>query len=168
MMMKKILFAIALFTLSTTSLMAQNTEIWLVRHAEKDQSNPQDTDPNLSEEGKIRAKDLALYLKKEKFDVAYVTATKRAHQTIDSLIIPKVIEYKDVQGLVDSIKKNYTGKTVMICGHSNTLLDIITAFGAKKPLEDLTEDDYDYIFELSVKEDKAKVKMDHFGRPHRL
>ena len=166
--MKKLLVFLSLSLLFINVISAQTTTVWIVRHAEKDKSNPQDNDPSLSDEGKIRVSDLAKYLKKVKFDVAFATPTKRTHQTLDSLVIPKVINYKDIKSLVDSIKTNYVGKTVMVAAHSNTVLEIIEALGGKKPKEELTDDDYDYIFELSVKEDKARVKMDQYGRPHHL
>jgi len=166
--MKKLLLLFSLTLLFTQISFAQTTDIWVVRHAEKDKTNPEDKNPNLSDEGRIRAGDLAIYLKKVKFDVAFATPTKRTHQTLDSLVIKKVIDYKDVKELVDDIKKNYVGQTIMIAGHSNTVLEIVEAFGAKRPREDLTDDDYDYIFHLTVKEEKAKVKMDQYGRPHHL
>jgi len=166
-MKRFLLFFAILLSLATVTL-AQTTEVWIVRHAEKDTSNPNEKDPNLSEEGKIRAGDLAIYLKKVKFDAAFSTPYKRTHQTLDSLIIPKVINYNDIKSLVDSVQMNFAGKTVIIAAHSNTLLEIIEAFGGKRPMEMLTDDDYDYIFRLSVKEDKAKVKKDQFGRPHHL
>jgi len=166
--MKKLFVVLLLTFLFNNLISAQTTTVWIVRHAEKDKSNPQDNNPNLSDEGRVRAGDLAKYLKKEKFDVAFATPTKRTHQTLDSLVIPRVIDYKDIKSLVDSIKTNYAGKTVMVAGHSNTVLEIIEALGGKRPKEELTDDDYDYIFELSVKEDKARVKMDQYGRPHHL
>lgn len=166
--MKKLFVLLALTLLFINIVSAQTTTVWVVRHAEKDKSNPQDNNPSLSEEGRIRAGDLAAYLKKVKFDVAFATPTKRTHQTLDSLVIPKVVNYKDIKSLVDSIKTNYVGKNVIIAGHSNTVLEIIEAFGGKRPKEELTDDDYDYIFELSVKGDKARVKMDQYGRPHHL
>lgn len=166
--MKKLFLFFFLCLIFSKVNFAQTTEVWVVRHAEKDKTNPEDKDPNLSDEGKIRAGDLATFLKKTKFDVAFSTPYKRTHQTLDSLIIPKVINYNDPKSLVDSVKKNYAGKTIIVAGHSNTVLEIIEAFGGKRPKEMLTEDDYDYIFRLTIKDDKAKVKMDQFGRPHHL
>jgi len=166
--MKKLILFFFLSLISSKATFAQTTEVWVVRHAEKDKTNPEDKDPNLSDEGRIRAGDLATFLKKTKFDVAFSTPYKRTHQTLDSLIIPKVINYNDPKSLVDSVKKNYAGKTIIVAGHSNTILEIIEAFGGKRPKEMLTEDDYDYIFRLTIKDDKAKVKMDQFGRPHHL
>lgn len=166
--MKKLILFFFLSLIFSKATFAQTTEVWVVRHAEKDKKNPEDKDPNLSDEGRIRAGDLATFLKKTKFDVAFSTPYKRTHQTLDSLIIPKVINYNDPKSLVDSVKKNYAGKMIIVAGHSNTILEIIEAFGGKRPKEMLTEDDYDYIFRLTIKDDKAKVKMDQFGRPHHL
>ncbi|KLT64577.1 phosphoglycerate mutase family protein [Pedobacter sp. BMA] len=166
--MKKLLLILSFTLLYSAAVLAQTTEIWIVRHAEKDKSDQKNNDPNLSEEGKIRAGDLANYLSKVNFDVAYSTPYKRTRQTLDSIIIQKVLTYKQPKSLTDSVKKNYTGKTIMVAGHSNTVLEIIEAFGGIRPKEMLTEDDYDYIFHLTIKDDKVKVKMDHFGRPHHL
>lgn len=166
--MKKLFLLLSLSFVLATVTLAQTTEVWIVRHAEKDKTNPEDKDPELSDEGRIRAGDLATFLKKTKFDAAFCTPYKRTHQTLDSLVIPKVINYSDPKSLVDSVMKNYAGKKVIVAGHSNTVLEIIEAFGGKRPKEMLTDDDYDYIFRLTVKDDKAKVKMDQFGRPHHL
>lgn len=166
--MKRLILFFTLSFLLSTAVLAQTTDVWVIRHAEKDKTNPEDKDPNLSEEGRIRAADLAIYLKKVKFDAGFSTPYKRTHQTLDSLIIPKVINYKDPKSLVDSVRKNYAGKTIIVAAHSNTVLEIIEAFGGKRPMEMLTDDDYDYIFRLTVKDDKAKVKKDQFGRPHHL
>ncbi|WP_443937287.1 histidine phosphatase family protein [Pedobacter sp. MW01-1-1] len=166
--MKKFFILLSFLILGTSFSQAQTTEIWIVRHAEKDTSNPQDKNPDLSVEGQIRAHDLAIYLKKVSFDYAFTTDFKRTRQTIDSLIVPKVKVYTDTKALADTIKQNYLGKTIIIAGHSNTILETIEALGADRPLDMLTEDDYDYIFHLTLKNDKAKVKIDHFGRPHHL
>lgn len=166
--MKKLLIFLSITFLFLNQTKAQTTEIWVVRHAEKEKSDPQEKNPDLSEAGKVRARDLATFLKKEKIDVAFTTPYKRTHQTLDSLVIPKVIEYNDIKSLVENIKTNYSGKKIIIAGHSNTVLEIIEAFGGKRPREELTDDDYDFIFRLTVKGDKAKVKMDQYGVPHHL
>ena len=166
--MKKASLLVFFFLSFSTWIYAQTTNIWVVRHAEKDKSNPAEKNPDLSEDGEIRAGDLAKYLKKVNIDVAFSTATKRTHQTLDSVVISKVIDYKDIPSLVSEVKKSYLGKTIIIAGHSNTVLEIVEAFGAKRPKKELTEDDYDYIFHVTLKNDKAKVKMDQYGVPHHL
>nr|WP_199157704.1 phosphoglycerate mutase family protein [Pedobacter sp. ASV2] len=171
--MKKILLLLSLTFIFSQFAFAQTTEIWIVRHAEKDKTNPADKNPNLSDEGKIRAGDLSRFLKKEKFKAAFSTPYNRTHQTLDSLIAKNKITITDynvteTKELVENVKKNFEGKTVIIAGHSNTVLELIEAFGGKRPKEELTDDDYDYIFHLTLKGDKARVKMDQYGRPHHL
>jgi len=53
--MKKLLVLLSLTLLFANIISAQTTTVWIVRHAEKDKSNPQDTNPNLSDEGRVRA-----------------------------------------------------------------------------------------------------------------
>ncbi|MCZ4243130.1 SixA phosphatase family protein [Pedobacter punctiformis] len=171
--MKKLLLFLSITLLFTRFTIAQTTEVWIVRHAEKDKTNPSDKNPGLSEEGKIRAGDLNTFLKKEKLDAAFSTPFNRTHQTLDSLIAKNKITVTDYnvtepKDLVENIKKNFAGKTVIVAGHSNTVLELIEAFGGKRPKEELTDDDYDYIFHLTLKGDKARVKMDQYGRPHHL
>jgi len=164
----KNLILLLFISLSSVALRAQTTDIWIVRHAEKEKANPEEKDPDLSVEGEERAGALAVYLKKENIDVAFTTPYKRTRQTIDSLVIPKVISYTEIPAMIELIKKSYLGKKIIIAGHSNTVMQIIEALGGKKPKDELTEDDYDYIFHLTLKGDKAKVKSDFYGNPHHL
>ena len=62
--------------------------------------------------------------------------------------------------------KNAIGKKMLIIGHSNTVQEILVAFGASKPVKDLTDDDYDYIFMLTIKGDKKEVKVERYGAEH--
>ena len=74
--MKRLILFFTLSFLLSTAVLAQTTDVWVVRHAEKDKTNPEEKDPNLSDEGRIRAADLAIYLKKVKFDAGLVRPTK--------------------------------------------------------------------------------------------
>ncbi|HQS07084.1 MAG TPA: phosphoglycerate mutase family protein, partial [Daejeonella sp.] len=57
------------------------TTIYIVRHAEKDVSDPKNQDPELSSEGMERAEALADKLKEIKLDAAFATKYKRTSQT---------------------------------------------------------------------------------------
>jgi broad specificity phosphatase PhoE len=73
---------------SLTSLSAQQkgaTVVYLVRHAEKDLSNPGDKNPPLTEQGKIRAQHLADKLKKKKIEAIYSTKFDRTMSTVKPL-----------------------------------------------------------------------------------
>ena len=43
-----------------------------------------------------------------------------------------------------------SGKTILICGHSNTLIPIIEALGAKPPVTSISEDAYDNFFKVTI------------------
>ena len=71
-------------------------------------------------------------------------------------------------GLLDLITQNANGKSVLIVGHSNTVLETIEALGGKRPVALLTDDDYDYIFKVELEVRKpVVVNFFHFGQVHR-
>lgn len=73
-------------------------------------------------------------------------------------------EAHDVAQLRERVRTEYKGKTVVIAGHSNTLLPIIKAFGAKSPLEQIGENQYDNLFRLKISpRGKASVQAFKYG-----
>ena len=150
-----------------TTVQAGTTTVYLVRHAEKDTRNPDDQDPELTEAGRKRALALKHYLEDEKVDGFFSTPYKRNQQTLTPLAQGRPIQFyqsHDYTLLRDKILSEYKGKTVVVVGHSNTVLPIIEAFGAKKPIKEITERDYDNIFKLTISpKGKAKVEAHKFG-----
>ncbi|MES3019457.1 MAG: phosphoglycerate mutase family protein [Bacteroidota bacterium] len=138
---------------------AEKTVVYIVRHGEKDVSDPKNSDPNLSADGQERAKALVKRLKKEKFAAVYSTKYKRTNQT-GRLVAEKnnltIISYNpsDPKALAELVKSKHKGQRVLIVGHSNTVLELAEAFGVTRPLAALTDDDYDFLF---------KVEIDHGG-----
>ena len=171
--MKKLLLLFVLSLGLQHTLYAQKAlKVWIVRHAEKDASDPQDKDPDLSPDGAKRAEALMKKLKGQKIDSIFVTDYKRTKLTGFPLadrigISLKTYEAAAAKQLAASLKANAAGKKILIVGHSNTVLELIEAFGGKRPLAKLTDNDYDYIFELSIKGDKVDVKTDHYGEESR-
>ncbi|RYG19200.1 MAG: histidine phosphatase family protein [Chitinophagaceae bacterium] len=169
--MKKLLIIFALLFVGQQTISAQTTKIWVVRHAEKDVSDPKDRDPDLSPEGKERAQALAKYLKGEQLDSIFSTNYKRTkltgYPTADKIgLTIKTYDPAAQKAFVEGLVRNAKGKKMLIIGHSNTVQEILMAFGAEKPVKDLTDDDYDYIFLLTLKGDKKEVKVERYGVPH--
>ena len=146
---------------------AGTTTVYLVRHAEKDTSNPNDQDPDLTEAGRKRAQALKAYLQEVKVDGFFSTPYKRNQKTLVPLAQGRPIQFyesHDYTLLRNKILSEYKGKTVVVVGHSNTILPIIEAFGAKKPIAEITDNDYDNIFRLVVSpKGKVKVEAQKFG-----
>jgi phosphohistidine phosphatase SixA len=171
----KNLFPFTLFFLLTflalTNLYAQQkrtTVVYLVRHAEKDMSNPGDKNPPLTEQGNTRAQHLADKLKKEKVGAIYSTKFDRTMSTVKPLAEQKKLAIKEYHGLdYEALKKQIEankGKTIVICGHSDNLIPIMKAFGAIPPVEKIADTEYDNLFKMVVTPDgKAIATVEKFN-----
>ena len=145
----------------------KTTTIYLVRHAEKVTTNPQDKDPGLTPEGFKRAEDLKQFLKNEEIDAFFTTPYKRNQLTLLPVAQGRkvqVYDAHDFENLKERIMQHYKGKTVLVVGHSNTLLPLIEAFGGKKPMTEITENQYDNIFKIKVSpQGNVQVEAQKFG-----
>lgn len=164
--MKKLLFTFLLL-FPCFLLQAQTTQIYIVRHAEKDLSDKGNPNPNLSEAGKQRAGKLLTTLKKVKFSAAYATPFSRTQQTIEPIALFNKIEItnydpRNIKSLVEEILSKYSGKNIIIVGHSNTILETLEAFGVKKPFDTIAEDDYTNLFHLTIEKDKATLQSSRY------
>ena len=155
------------------SLMALSTQaqttVWIVRHAEKDLKNPADKDPALSLDGQDRAKDLASLLLPQRILAVYSTPLKRTMQTAEPTAYGhgvKVQTYDpaDPAALVSSILREHKGGSVVIVGHSNTVLELVEAFGIKRPIPALNDDDYEYIFSVKVQGNSIQLMTSQYGK----
>ncbi len=134
---------------------AKPTVVYIVRHAEKVTSDPADRDPDLTDAGKERAEELTRRLKEEPIAAVYTTNYKRTRHTIEPLAKAKNVtiqEYdvKQPRQLVSQVLENNKGQTVVVAGHSNTLLELIEAFGSQRPISTIDEDEYYYLFRLEI------------------
>jgi phosphohistidine phosphatase SixA len=132
------------------------TVIYLVRHAEKDETTSP-TDPALSAVGQVRALDLRQLLARHHPVALFTTDTKRTRATLAPLaealqLEPMVYDPHRGRDLVDRIAKEYAGKQVVVVGHSNNLLSLIDDFGATPPVEEIGDDEYEYLFTVRVAE----------------
>ena len=146
---------------------ANVTTVYLVRHAEKETLNPNDQDPDLTAVGLKRAEDLKTYLQNVPIDAFFSTKYKRNQKTIAPLAQGRPIQFYEAHDFADireRVLTDFKGKTVLIVAHSNTLLPLIEAFGAKKPFAQIGDNDYDNIFRLRISgKGKATVQAKKFG-----
>jgi 2,3-bisphosphoglycerate-dependent phosphoglycerate mutase len=148
------------------------TTIYILRHSEKDVSDPKNQDPELSIDGRERAEALAVKLKGIKLDAAFATKYKRTRQTAsysanNNKLEVQTYDAQDFRGISELVKTRYNGRKVLIVGHSNTVLELLEAFGAKRPLFALADDDYDLFFELTIDSNgKVDLKTMRYGKSH--
>ncbi len=145
------------------------TKIYLVRHAEKESGS----DPVLTTAGKKRAGDLMRKLMNKHLRHVYVSQYRRTQMTADSMRIQLGIDTvhytADTTGedLFNTIRQhNDWGKTILVVGHSNTILRIAMRLGVKNnaPLE-IPDNEFDNLFLLQYKKGKAILSWSKYGMP---
>ncbi|WP_426059362.1 SixA phosphatase family protein [Hymenobacter sp. B1770] len=142
------------------------TTVYIMRHAEKDLT-PGLADPLLTPVGEARARALHQQLRRVKPAALFTTDTKRTRATLAPLaaatkLMPQV--YDAPAALAEQIRRNYVGKTVVVVGHSNTLLPLVTSLGAQAPLSEIKDEEYSYLFEVRIADGTAPtVKVMQYG-----
>ncbi len=140
------------------------TTIVLVRHAER--LNNTDTTP-LSPAGFQRARALRHALDSAGIQGIFVSDKLRSRQTADSLRIahalPQIQIPKDsIAQLVDSLRGR-SGQRLLVIGHSDTVPQIIAAYGVEPPA--VSENEFDKMFILTVRQRSTKLLRLQYGAP---
>lgn len=141
---------------------AETTVYYLIRHAEKDRSNPQDANPLLTEKGLQRAQNWALYFDTIPLAAVYSTDYIRTKLTATPTAKSKNLELQIYQpnALYDSVfKASTSGKKVLIVGHSNTTPMLVNKIVNTNNYEDLNDDDFSSLFIVTIKNNQAKATV---------
>lgn len=162
------LFALVLVGGSVRAQDAITTFI-LVRHAEK--ANDGTNDPDLTDQGRSRAKELVALLGETKIDAVYSTPYKRTRNTVFPLASSKNLTLLDYTPMkdeaMDQLLEKYRGGTIVICGHSNTTPWIANYFLGRDEFPSFEDSDYDNILLLTIlKKGSAKVTWLNYGAPN--
>lgn len=150
--MKKLLVILMAFVAVACSNENENKVVYMVRHAEKDVVPK--NDPPLTTDGVIRSVDLASWFKEIKVDTLFSTDYVRMRETAKPIAEQQNLEISiydatDYDGFAKQLKKMKVD-TILVVGHSNTILNQIEAMGFEKPQEEINEKEYDKIFELRL------------------
>jgi phosphohistidine phosphatase SixA len=121
--------------------------ISLVRHAERVQA-PMDEDPPLTDAGRARAQRLASLLAQAGVKTIFTTRFRRTRETAEPLATALKLQPEvesETHALVSKLKA-HAGEIVLVVGHSDTVPDIISAFGG--PTMTIADDQFDDVFVL--------------------
>ncbi len=121
--------------------------VYIVRHAEKGINPPQD--PPLTAAGQVRAEALNHVLKDAGVQVVIASQFQRTQQTVHPTanelgLVVKVIDAGHFDEIAQQAMAS-VGSVSLICGHSNTVPDIIEALGGDA-MADIEEDQFDNLF----------------------
>jgi len=131
----------------------KSTTFYLIRHAEKDRSNPKDQNPNLTPSGLKRAKYWSSYFDTIPLNSVYTTDFNRTKQTILPVcnlknITPEIYSPNNIN-IQEFIKKN-KGKNVLISGHSNTTPAMVNKLINKQEFDDMSDSDNKSLFVVKI------------------
>ena len=125
-MKKLFLLTIVIFTCAfgnSQETEQELTKYYFIRHAEKDRTDSNNKDPELTEIGLARADYWRDVLGNVEFDMVYSTNYKRTIQTAKPTADKNNLElllYNPRDMYNEEFKKQTFGKNVLVVGHSNT------------------------------------------------
>lgn len=142
------------------------TTLFLVRHAEKAASVWED--PGLTPSGAARADELAYILKHVKLDAIYSTPFERTKLTVLPTAKEKGLEVKlykpGEEDFLEKVLRAFSGGTVLIVGHSNTIPRLANELAGQSDFSDLDDTTYDNLFIACVPtEGRAAILRMRFG-----
>ncbi|HEX9581519.1 MAG TPA: phosphoglycerate mutase family protein [Gemmatimonadales bacterium] len=147
------------------------TTIILVRHAEK--SVPLGDHP-LSRQGFARARELSRVLGSTKIEAIYATNYQRTQQTVKPVaemlglpVINLMTTEHYVTDLLDRLRVDHAGQTVLVASHRQTVPLIIEALGAS-PVPRINEEQYDHLYIITISPDgRTTMSSLRYGRQTR-
>ena len=139
---------------------------YLIRHAEKDRTDPENRDPELNQDGLNRAIKWAEVFDPIELDAIYSTNYERTTMTAAPASIKKEIEIEFYDpGAVDieNFKEIHKGHNVLIVGHSNTTPVFVNSLLGEDKYPQMDDDDNSSLFIVRFIDDSTtdfRLKMD--------
>ncbi len=134
---------------------ASTTTVLVMRHASK--ATMPAEDPGLTVEGEARAAQLAELLGRSpanlRLDVIFVSEFRRTQDTVRPLAnrlgVPViVVPAKDPAVVVERALDDYSGRRILIVGHSNTVPDIVRQLGGSD-IPDMADTEFGTLYVVS-------------------
>jgi broad specificity phosphatase PhoE len=166
--LKSLFAALVLVAAPVAAQQSPPTVVIIVRHGEKAAAPA--NDPPLTETGAARAQALVAMLADAKVDVVMHTPTTRTRETVRPVaerfgITPEVLPLgpmaQHATAVAAAVRK-HPGKTIVIAGHSNTIMAYIGALGGPKR-GDLCDHQYEGLYTLVLDGDSVRLIEGRYG-----
>ena len=135
------------------SLAQEVTSYYLIRHAEKVLTNPNNPNPQLTTRGHKRSLEWKKILEKIHFDRIYSTSYYRTLETAKPIADERNIEIQkyDPNDLFnENFRKNNIGKSILVVGHSNTTPVLANKIIGKDIYSSIDERIHGYLFFIQI------------------
>src|SRR5918911_717058 len=144
------------------------TTVIIIRHGERDDSNPADPDPHLNKAGKARAQTLIHVLGKSGTMAIYTSHFIRTKETAQPLAMHlnlSPIQMDEASNIRDDILSKQVGKTVLVIGHTDSIPDLIEQLGGESHFK-VEDKDFDALFVVTVfNSNRVNVTELRYGSP---
>jgi broad specificity phosphatase PhoE len=131
---------------------------YFIRHAEKDRSNSDNIDPELTQKGLGRAMHWAEILNNVSLDAIYTTDYERTAMTAAPAAVKQdiTVSYYDPSDIkIEQFKSDNLGNNVLVVGHSNTTPDFVNKMLGEEKYDSMDDNDNGSLFIVTIVGNKA-------------
>jgi len=150
--------------IQTNEIKADETGYYFIRHAEKNRSNPKDSNPELNKEGKLRALNWAYFFREIPLEAIYSTDYIRTISTAQPVADDKnlpIIIYNPNDLNINMFMKENQGRLVLVVGHSNTTPELVNAMLGDQKFEQMKDNDNSSLF--IIRETNGKMTAERIS-----
>lgn len=144
----------------------QVSTFYFIRHAEKDRSDSENVDPELTQKGLGRAMHWAEILDNVALDAIYTTDYERTSMTAAPASVKQDIDvtyYNPGEVDIEQFKETHLGQNVLVVGHSNSTPDFVNKMLGEQKYENMEDTDNGSLFVVQIVGDKATDFRLHFN-----
>ena len=126
---------------------------YFIRHAEKDKSSPNNSDPELKQEGLGRSIFWAKIFEPIPLDKIYSTHYKRTKMTVAPTAVQKeiIVSYYDSASIdIKQFLTNNIGKNVLVVGHKNTIPNFVNKIIGEEKYSQMEDDDNSSLYTITI------------------
>ncbi|MBT8315181.1 MAG: histidine phosphatase family protein [Maribacter sp.] len=126
---------------------------YFIRHAEKDRSDAENSDPELTQDGLGRAMHWAEILDEVAIDAVYTTDYERTQMTAAPTAVKKnlTVQIYDPATIdIDQFKAENLNKKVLVVGHSNTTPDFVNKMLGQEKYGQIDDDQNGSLFIVEI------------------
>ena len=141
---------------------ASISTFYFIRHAEKDRTDPNNTDPELSQKGLGRAMHWTEILNNTELDAIYSTDDLRTSMTAAPISVKKdiVVQYYDSLTInLEQFKVDNLNKTVLMVGHRDTTPDFVNKMIGEEKYASLDDSNNGTLFIVQIINETTTVQQ---------